>query len=317
MTDGIHTNTLKKIPIHVNQNIKGSRIWLHTQIAPGMLYIMYYQRYGNGRNYGWLLFMFFLMFGGLKFVMTLFGLALAILINFFPLIIMGFFTYRFVKSIGRNRSIHQTLNMRSGEHKQFVELMVHIMMQIAKADGHVSQSETQVMRQFFIQQLRFSGAQIEWLNDTIESAKQSSNSLHQLASEFTAKFGYESQLMLLNMVYNIAYSDGQFHESESKIINQLAHLLSVSEFDHQRIKMAFEAQYGDIASAQNDDKHYAVLGLTNQASKQEIKKAYRDLSKKYHPDKVHHLGKEFQEQAKKKMQEINTAYDELNKRVVA
>jgi DnaJ like chaperone protein len=121
--------------------------------------------------------------------------------------------------------------------------------------------------------------------------------------------------MLLNMVYNVAYSDGVFHQSESSLIDQLAILLKVSQFDHQRIKMAFEAQFGTISAQANDDKYYATLGLTNSATKDEIKKTYRDLTKKYHPDKVQHLGEEFRKTAESKMQEINYAYDELIKRV--
>ena len=68
------------------------------------------------------------------------------------------------------------------------------------------------------------------------------------------------------MVYNIAYSDGQFHQSEAVMIDRLAVLLQISSFDHQRIKMAFEAQYGDISKQANDDKYFAVLGLTNSAT---------------------------------------------------
>ena len=278
---------------------------------------MYYQRYSNGGNYFWLLFLLFIMFGGFRIILVLFGIALALLINFFPLIIMGAIAYRFVKKVGRNRYVNSSLNSKSVDHKRFVEIMVHILIHIAKADGKISQTETQMIRQFFISQLNFSGAQIEWLNDIIETAKSSTSDIQSLASEFTTQFGYESQLMLLNMVYNVAYSDGEFHQAEAKLIDQLAILLKVSAFDHQRIKMAFEAQYGDIANAKNDDKYFAVLGLTNTATKDEIKKTYRELTKKYHPDKVHHLGQEFKVQAEKKMQEINEAYDELIKRVAA
>ena len=278
---------------------------------------MHYQRYSNGRNYSWLIFLIFLMFGGFRLIFVLFGIAIAILINFFPLIIMGAIAYRFVKKVGRNRYVNSSLNTKSHEHKRFVELMVHILIHIAKADGKISQSETQMIRQFFIGQLHFRGPQVEWLNDTIETAKSSSDDIQVLANEFNAQFGYESQLMLLNMVYNVAYSDGEFHESEARFIDRLANLLNVSAFDHQRIKMAFEAQYGDISSTKNDDKYYAILGLTNSATKAEIKKTYRELTKKYHPDKVHHLGDEFKIQAEKKMQEINQAYDELMKRVPA
>ena len=278
---------------------------------------MHYQRYSNRRNYSWLFFLIFLMLGGFRLIFLLFGIALALIINFFPLIIMGAIAYRFIKKVGRNRYVNSSLNTKSGEHKRFVEIMVHILIHIAKADGKVSQSETQMIRQFFIAQLNFSGAQIEWLNDIITSAKSSTDDIQLLAKEFNSQFGYESQLMLLNMVYNVAYSDGEFHESEARLIDRLAVLLTISAFDHQRIKMAFEAQYGDISSEKTNDKYYAILGLTNTAKKEALKKAYRDLTKKYHPDKVHHLGDEFKVQAEKKMQEINQAYDELMKRVPA
>jgi DnaJ like chaperone protein len=56
---------------------------------------------------------------------------------------------------------------------------------------------------------------------------------------------------------------------------------------------------------------YAVLNVPKDASPEEIKKAYRDLANKYHPDKVHHLGDEFRELAEQRFKEIEEAYREL------
>jgi len=56
---------------------------------------------------------------------------------------------------------------------------------------------------------------------------------------------------------------------------------------------------------------YAVLNVPKDASQEEIKKAYRELANKYHPDKVHHLGDEFRELAEKHFKEIEEAYREL------
>ena len=56
---------------------------------------------------------------------------------------------------------------------------------------------------------------------------------------------------------------------------------------------------------------YAVLNVPNDASTEEIKKAYRELANKYHPDKVHHLGDEFRELAEKRFKEREEAYREL------
>lgn len=56
---------------------------------------------------------------------------------------------------------------------------------------------------------------------------------------------------------------------------------------------------------------YAVLGVSPNASPEEIRAAYRREMVNDHPDKVAHLGKELQEFAKTKAQEINRAYEEL------
>ena len=58
---------------------------------------------------------------------------------------------------------------------------------------------------------------------------------------------------------------------------------------------------------------YQVLGVQPGASREEIKRAYKKLAAQYHPDKVQHLGKEFQELAHKKFIAIQKAYDTLMK----
>ncbi|MBQ3074829.1 MAG: DnaJ domain-containing protein, partial [Clostridia bacterium] len=57
---------------------------------------------------------------------------------------------------------------------------------------------------------------------------------------------------------------------------------------------------------------YQVLGVSPQASDDEIKKAYRELAKKYHPD--NYANTEFSDIANEKMQQINEAYDEILRR---
>ncbi|UCH23254.1 MAG: DnaJ domain-containing protein [Deltaproteobacteria bacterium] len=56
---------------------------------------------------------------------------------------------------------------------------------------------------------------------------------------------------------------------------------------------------------------YTVLGVDRNASQEEIKKAYRQLVNRYHPDKVAHLGDEFQKLADKRFKEIQEAYQKI------
>lgn len=59
---------------------------------------------------------------------------------------------------------------------------------------------------------------------------------------------------------------------------------------------------------------YTILGVTRDAAPEEIRSAYRQLANQYHPDKVAHLGKEFQELAEKRFKEIQQAYDQIKTR---
>lgn len=61
----------------------------------------------------------------------------------------------------------------------------------------------------------------------------------------------------------------------------------------------------------HEDDPYKILGLNRGAQKEDIRKAYAKLAAQYHPDKVQHLGREFQELAHEKFIAIQKAYNTL------
>ena len=64
----------------------------------------------------------------------------------------------------------------------------------------------------------------------------------------------------------------------------------------------------------NKRDYYDVVGVSKNANDKEIKKAYRKMAIKFHPDKVAQLGEEHQKAAKEKFQQIQDAYEALKKR---
>jgi DnaJ like chaperone protein len=84
----------------------------------------------------------------------------------------------------------------------------------------------------------------------------------------------------------------------------MAALMDIPDRDFESVKNMF---FRDV----NSD--YKVLEIEPNASDDDIKKAYRQMAVRYHPDKVAHMGEEYQKGAKEKFQKIQEAYENIKK----
>jgi DnaJ like chaperone protein len=204
---------------------------------------------------------------------------------------------------------------QSESHNRFVWLLVHVLMHTAKIDGQITKDEIQTIHRFFQYNLNYNQTKMLWVKEIIKEATGSSPSLESLLEEFKTTFAYEPRLILLELVFQILYTKPDVPENELQIARRIAAFLEISSYDQRTIeaKYKYGSQYSTTPDQNNVDHYYATLGLEKGATMDEIKKAYRKLSMKYHPDKVRHLGDEFQKIAETKMKEINAAYDYFKK----
>ncbi|MGY0394979.1 MULTISPECIES: J domain-containing protein [unclassified Fusobacterium] len=81
-------------------------------------------------------------------------------------------------------------------------------------------------------------------------------------------------------------------------------------YSRQQYSGNYETPFG---YAEDKSKYYTILGVTKDAGKDEIKKAYRDLVKQHHPDKFTNASESEKEYHENKLKEINEAYEKLSK----
>jgi DnaJ like chaperone protein len=91
---------------------------------------------------------------------------------------------------------------------------------------------------------------------------------------------------------------------ELEAIERMSGYLGISGTDFSSIKNMFVPE---------TDSSYKILEISPDASDEEVKKAYRKMAMKYHPDKVSHLGEEFRKTADEKFKKVNEAYNRIKK----
>lgn len=84
---------------------------------------------------------------------------------------------------------------------------------------------------------------------------------------------------------------------------------------HERWEQEQARRSSETWESQSEEQRYArVLGLRAKVTATDVKRAYRELLAKYHPDKVNHLGDEFKSIAEVRTREILEAYDYFRKK---
>jgi len=136
---------------------------------------------------------------------------------------------------------------------------------------------------------------------------------YDLVPDFFVGIGWLEDLLVLALVYWLWRKKLQMSSAQGP--NRRAHQQDATGTNEQsRAQTGSREQAGSRSGRQKEVRDpYEILGLARPARLEEIKRAYRLQASRYHPDKVSHLGEEFQALAKEKFQEIQRAYEQLLK----
>ena len=189
---------------------------------------------------------------------------------------------------------------RSGDFEVSLLILASI---VIKADGKQDQRELDFVRAQFVQMYGKARAN-QAFNLFKEIAKQTNISTRQVCLQIRQMMDHASRLQLIHFLFGIAKADNHVADSEVEIIALIASYLGISPRDFESIKAMFY---------KSADTAYKILELDSNATMSEIKTAYRKMAKKYHPDKVLHLGEEHQKGAEEQFRKVQEAYEQLQK----
>jgi len=196
-----------------------------------------------------------------------------------------------------------------GDRNSFLFSLLVLSSYIIKADGKAMHSEMELvremMRQNFGQEAVAQGNEI--LSRLFDEQKregwqQFKQTVRQCCGQINRHMDYSQRLQLLNYLVMVAKADGNLPPSELEALKECAQWMGLSQSD---LDSMLHLQGDTLEDA------YKVLGVSPDASDDEVKRAYRRQALEHHPDKVAALGEDVRKAAEKKFQEINAAKERI------
>ncbi|MBW1880626.1 MAG: TerB family tellurite resistance protein [Deltaproteobacteria bacterium] len=176
-------------------------------------------------------------------------------------------------------------------------VVTHILVAMVQTGGKLTRDEVRMIRNLLISNFSLDELGDQALRRILKIAARTAHSPETLAEAIKHTIQEQHFVRLVNIVYASAEADGVLSKREQRFIEELLDLCEIH--DHKR--------YGPERLAPS----YEELELSPGANLAEVRQAYKQLVRDYHPDRVHNLARGFQEFATEKTTRLNDAYHQL------
>lgn len=199
----------------------------------------------------------------------------------------------------------------SGGRDGFLYALMMLSAHVIHADGRIMHSEMETMRRFladnFGEQTKQQGERM--ILNIFEQKKTMTpqawvRHIQMSATQMCFVLSAEQRMQLVSYLLNVAKADGRISPEEQQALREVAAMLQLNP--------GIVDQLMGLGSDTLEDA-YRVLGLTPEATDDEVRRAYKKMALENHPDRVASLGEDVRRAAEKKFKEINDAKERIYK----
>lgn len=237
--------------------------------------------------------------------------------------------------VGMDGQVHHGRYQNMGTQDDINIALIVLISAVMKADGEVKKSELDYVKPFLLKNYgEERGKQyLIMIRDLIKSDKDID--IPPICTQIKQNTDYTTRYHMMDFLFGLAAADNSYSQSENNVMKDIAYWLGINNRDYvsmftRHISNHYNGGYGSQDSGSSSYSNYSsgsrysrstssssykdpykVLGITSTATDDEVKKAYRRLAMKYHPDKVEGMGEEIKKNAENQFREINEAYEQI------
>ncbi len=190
----------------------------------------------------------------------------------------------------------------SEERNSFLVSMLVLSASIMKADGKVMRSELEYVKGFIAK--NFGEMAVSQALSVLKDILEKDINLPEVCAQIKLYMVADQRLQLLHFLIGIAQADGYVSKAELNTLKDIAKYLGIAEQDCNSLLAMFN---------NNLESAYKVLEIEETATDDEVKRAYKKMAIKHHPDKVEALGEDVKRVAEEKFKSVIAAYELIKK----
>jgi DnaJ like chaperone protein len=204
----------------------------------------------------------------------------------------------------RNQSNQYSSNQSYQSHPvDFKNSLLILIAAVMRADGVTLKSELDMVKAMLLR--TYGEAETKVLLLRLRDYLQQNHNLTEVCRNLRNRMSYSPRLELVHILFRISRADGEISRAELTLIDQVASQLGISTPDYLSLKAMF------VTSADSD---YKILDVSQSATEEEVKKAYRKLAMRFHPDRLNDLSESEKKQAEEKFHRVQAAYENIKKK---
>ena len=216
--------------------------------------------------------------------------------------ILGYFFASRVEELSKAAAAYNSdLNSNQAQRNSFLMSLLVLSAAVIKADGKTTSQELAAVRAFFGK--NFGPRAAEEAEEIIKELVNKDFNVYEVCGQVRSCMDHSQRVILFQYLVALGACDG-LTNSEVALLETIANGIGLSKSETDSIFALFRP---------NNESNYKILEISPDATDEEVKKAYRKMAVKYHPDKVATLGEDVQKAAEEKFKAIAQAYDAICK----
>jgi DnaJ like chaperone protein len=196
----------------------------------------------------------------------------------------------------------------TGKHNQtqpgdFAMSLLVLISAVMNADGRVMRSELDMVKALLMR--TYTDEQVKQYLLILRELLKKQVDVAGVCKQIRANMSYSQRLELLHILFRISRADGDVSEGEIRMLEYIAAHMGITTPDYLSVRAMF------VTSTEAD---YEILEIKPDATDDEVKRAYRRMAMKYHPDKLSGLGEQMKKEAEDKFRRVQQAYEQIKKK---